>query len=145
MKQPTIADHTAFNCSIGLEGVFSKNNKNSKPISDSEAKKSNYYTMSDRELATLMVEKLNQSMMLELAPRSDQNVSKPLNLLRMISNYYEYNIGGIPVAVSSRNNNEPNFTVYAYIPRSYKANVKVICKSKLELVKSLMNDNLQRI
>ena len=102
---------------IALESILGFN----KSISKAQIERSPYYKMNDRELATRMVDGLNNNLTIELAPKTDPSVAKPLQLMRLIAyDYYEYMIGGIPVAVARANNatKEPSFTVYAYVPKN---------------------------
>lgn len=132
------------NIEITLESIFRNSNKKQRKVSDNEAKKSIYYKMSDRELATRMVDRLNQNMFIQLAPKSDPNVAKPLAVMKMLSKYYEYNIDGIPVAVSNMKEQEPSFTVYAYIPKTNTSCARAISTKKIELIKELIREDENR-
>ena len=132
------------NKSISLEGLF---DISSKDISDAQVQRSPYYKMSDRELATRMVDRLYNNLTIELAPKSDPSVAKPLQLMRLIAyDYYEYNINGIPVAVARANastTKEPSFTVYAYIPKNNQV-ARAISSTKSDLIRSFIEEDNKR-
>lgn len=134
-----ISDNT-----IALENIF---NFNSNSISDAQVQHSPYYKMSDRELATRMVDGLYNNLTIELAPKSDPSVSKPLQLMRLVAyNYYEYNINGIPVAVARANNatsKEYSFTVYAYVPKNNRV-ARAISSTKSDLIRSFIEEDIKR-
>lgn len=134
-----ISDNT-----IALESIF---NTNSSSISDAQVQRSPYYKMSDRELATRMVDGLYNNLTIELAPKSDPSVAKPLQLMRLVAyDYYEYNINGIPVAVARANastTKEPSFTVYAYVPKNNRV-ARAISSTKSDLIRSFIEEDNKR-
>ena len=135
-----ISDNT-----IALESILGFNNSGS--ISDAQVQRSSYYKMSDRELATRMVDGLNNNLTIELAPKTDPSVAKPLQLMRLIAyDYYEYMIGGIPVAVARANastTKEPSFTVYAYVPKNNRV-ARAISSTKSDLIRSFIEEDNKR-
>lgn len=127
---------------ITLEGFFGNNDR----VSDIEVKKSQYYNMTDRDLATIMVDRLYNNQIIQLATKEDPYVAKPMQLMRVIAyEYFEYNINGIPVAVSkaTKDSKEPTFTVYAYIPKTSKY-AKGISTPRTELIRSFIQEDKQR-
>lgn len=128
---------------ITLEGFFG--NKTDQ-VSDAEIKRSQYYNLPDRELATIMVDRLYNNQIIRLATKDDPYVAKPMQLMRAIAyDYFEYNINGIPVAVgkATKDAKEPTFTVYAYIPKTSKY-AKGISTPKTELIRSFIQEDKQR-
>lgn len=124
---------------IGLEGFFS----NSNMISDSEVRNSSYYNLPDRELATMLIDILTQNITIKLANKDDPNVYKVLSFLRITSVYYfEYNISGIPVAVTKKNKNDKEviFTVYGYMPVQNK-NARPFGLKKSDLIRNVIKMN----
>ena len=127
-----------------LEGLFSSN-KNDQ-VSDAEVKRSQYYNLPDRELATIMVDRLYNNQVIQLATKDDPTVAKSMQMMRLIAyDYFEYNINGIPVAVAKANKNtkEVSFTVYAYIPKTSKY-AKGISTPRTELIRSFIQEDKQR-
>ena len=127
---------------IALESILGFN----KSISKAQIERSPYYKMNARELATRMVDGLNNNLTIELAPKTDPSVAKPLQLMRLIAyDYYEYMIGGIPVAVARANNatKEPSFTVYAYVPKNNRV-ARAISSTKSDLIKSFIEEDNKR-
>ena len=128
---------------ITLEGFFS--NKNDQ-VSDAEIKRSQYYNLSDRELATILVDRLYNNQFIQLATKEDPFVTKAMQVMRVIAyEYFEYNINGIPVAVgkATKESKDPSFTVYAYIPKTNKY-AKGISTPKTELIRSFIQEDKQR-
>ena len=116
----------------------------SKDISEGEMKRSPYYKMSDRDLATTLVDRLYNNQMIKLADKSDMMVQKCLMVMRYSAyEYFEYNISGIPVAVGKANKkSEPTFTVYAYVMGS--SSPRSITSYKTELIKSFIIEDKKK-
>lgn len=110
----------------------------SKDISEGELKRSPYYQMSDRDLATTLVDRLYNNRMIKLADKSDTMVQKCLMMMRYSAyEYFEYNISGIPVVVGRPNKkSEPTFTVYAYVMGS--SSPRAISSYRTELIKNFI-------
>ena len=123
------------------EGFFGTS---SKDISEGEMKRSPYYKMSDRDLATTLVDRLYNNQMIKLADKSDMMVQKCLMVMRYSAyEYFEYNISGIPVAVGKANKkSEPTFTVYAYVMGS--SSPRSITSYKTELIKSFIIEDKKK-
>lgn len=123
---------------VSLEGFFGASPKD---ISEGEMKRSPYYQMSDRDLATTLVDRLYNNRMIKLADKSDEMVQKCLMMMRYSAyEYFEYNISGIPVAVGKANKkSEPTFTVYAYVMGS--SSPKAISSYRTELIKNFIVEN----
>lgn len=121
--------------SISLEGFFGSSPSN---ISEGEMKRSPYYQMSDRDLATTLVDRLYNNRMIKLADKSDEMVQKCLMMMRYSAyEYFEYNISGIPVAVGRANKkSEQTFTVYAYVMGS--SSPRAISSYRTELIKNFI-------
>lgn len=117
------------------EGFFGAS---SKDISEGEMKRSPYYQMSDRDLATTLVDRLYNNRMIKLADKSDTMVQKCLMMMRYSAyEYFEYNISGIPVAVGRANKkSEQTFTVYAYVMGS--SSPRAISSYRTELIKNFI-------
>ena len=112
-----------------------------KDISEGELKRSPYYQMSDRDLATTLVDRLYNNRMIKLADKSDIMVQKCLMMMRYSAyEYFEYNISGIPVAVGRPNKkSEQLFTVYAYVMGS--SSPRAISSYKNELIKNFIAED----
>ena len=125
---------------IATEGLFSKliskfkkSNNNNKSI--------DYSKMSNKELATEMVSRLKASGV-KLANKSDEYVSRPLELTKIVSeNYEEYNINNVTVAVSNVAGKETDFIVYAYIKGMNNGEACCISTKKNELIKSFIKED----
>ena len=125
---------------IATEGLFSKliskfkkSNNNNKSI--------DYSKMSNKELATEMVTRLKASGV-KLANKSDEYVSRPLELTKIVSeNYEEYNINNVTVAVSNVAGKETDFIVYAYIKGMNNGKACCISTKKGELIKSFIKED----
>lgn len=117
------------------EGFFGTSLKD---ISEGEMKRSPYYQMSDRDLATTLVDRLYNNRMIKLADKSDEMVQKCLMMMRYSAyEYFEYNISGIPVAVGRANKkSEQTFTVYAYVMGS--SSPRAISSYRTELIKNFI-------
>lgn len=120
---------------VTLEGFFGTSPKD---ISEGEMKRSPYYQMSDRDLATTLVDRLYNNRMIKLADKSDEMVQKCLMMMRYSAyEYFEYNISGIPVAVGRANKkSEQTFTVYAYVMGS--SSPRAISSYRTELIKNFI-------
>lgn len=128
---------------ITREGFFGNSNDR---VSDAEIKRSQYYIMFDRELATIMVDRLYNNQIIKLATREDPSVAKSMQVMRVIAyDYFEYNISGIPVAVSkaTKDTKESSFTVYAYIPKTSNI-AKGISTTRTELIRSFIQEDNRR-
>lgn len=123
------------------EGFFGTS---SKDISEGEMKRSPYYKMSDRDLATTLVDRLYNNRNIKLADKADTMVMKCLNIMKITAyDYFEYNISGIPVAVSRINKNkEPSFTVYAYVMGS--SSPTPISTYRNELIKNFIIEDKRK-
>lgn len=105
-----------------------------------------YENLSDRELATMLVDRMVQNQFVRLATKEDDMVNKICNTLRYTSKYYfEYNISGYPVGVSKKNNSdkEVSFTYFVYIPRQNKY-FKPITVTKSELINEFIRLDSRR-
>ena len=116
----------------------------SKDISEGELKRSPYYQMSDRDLATTLVDRLYNNRMIKLADKSDTMVQKCLMMMRYSAyEYFEYNISGIPVVVGRPNKkSEQLFTVYAYVMGS--SSPRAISSYKSELIKNFIIEDKRK-
>ena len=123
------------------EGFFGTS---SKDISEGEMKRSPYCKMSDRDLATTLVDRLYNNRNIKLADKADTMVMKYLNIMKITAyDYFEYNISGIPVAVSRINKNkEPSFTVYAYVMGS--SSPTPISTYRNELIKNFIIEDKRK-
>ena len=124
---------------IATEGVFSKliskfkKSSNNKSIDQSK--------LSNKELATEMMTRLKTSG-IKLANKSDEYVSRPLELTKIVSeNYEEYNINNVTVAVSNVAGKETDFIVYAYIKGMNNGKACCISTKKGELIKSFIKED----
>lgn len=124
---------------IATEGLFSK--LISKFKGSSNKLTIDYSKMSDKELATEMVTRLKASG-IKLANKSDEYVSKPLALTKMVSeNYEEYNINNVTVAVANVKGKETDFIVYAYIKGMNSGKACCISTKKGELIRSFIKED----
>ena len=124
---------------IATEGLFSK--LISKFKGSSNKLTIDYSKMSNKELATEMVTRLKASR-IKLANNSDEFVSKPLALTKMVSeNYEEYNINNATVAVANVKGKETDFIVYAYIKGMNDGKACCISTKKSQLIKDFIKED----
>lgn len=124
---------------IATEGLFSK--LISKFKKSNNTKSIDYSKMSNKELATEMVTRLKTSG-IKLANKSDEYVSRPLELTKIVSeNYEEYNINNVTVAVANVAGKETDFIVYAYIKGMNNGKACCISTKKNELIKSFIKED----
>ena len=126
---------------IATEGLFSKLISKFKKSNNNNNKSIDYSKMSNKELATEMVSRLKASGV-KLANKSDEYVSRPLELTKIVSeNYEEYNINNVTVAVSNVAGKETDFIVYAYIKGMNNGKACCISTKKGDLIKSFIKED----